>query len=92
MVFLVKVQVKQATLKQFAVALQKGELDNTRVRGETWCLRDEPSVGFSFWDTTNREDFDRRFNPWRAYYDKVEITEVITPKEAMVSLFGKAGQ
>jgi hypothetical protein len=89
MVFQVKVQVKLSTLQQFAAALQKGALDNTRVKGETWCLKEDPAVGYSVWETTDRQDFDTRFNPWREYYDKVEVREVTTPKEAMVALFGK---
>jgi len=89
MFFLVKVQVKPSTLKQFAQALQNGELDNTRVRGDTWCLKDEPAVGYSVWETADRKDFDKRFNPWRAYYEQVDIQEVFTPKEAMMALFGQ---
>jgi hypothetical protein len=89
MVFQVKVRVKLSTLQQFAAALQKGALDNTRVKGETWCLKEDPAVGYSVWETTDRQDFNRRFNPWREYYDQVEVREVTTPKEAMVALFGK---
>jgi hypothetical protein len=91
MVFLVRVQVNVETLKQFAVALQGGLLDNTHVRGETWCLKDAPAVGYSFWETADRADFDRRFDPWRKYYSGVEISEVVSPKEAMMALFGQLG-
>ncbi len=86
MVLLVKVRVKLAALQQFGAALQKGALDNTRVRGDTWCLKDDPAVGFSVWETADRADFDRRFNPWRKFYDQVEIFEVMTPKDAMMAL------
>jgi hypothetical protein len=89
MVLLVKVRVKLATLSQFGEALQKGTLDNTRVRGDTWCLKENPAVGYSVWETTDRQDFDERFDPWREYYDQVEVAEVVTPKEAIVALFGK---
>ena len=89
MVFLVKVRVKTHTLKEFAAALQKGHLDNTKVRGETWCLKEDPAVGYSVWDATDRQDFDMRFSPWREYYDHVEISEVISPRDAMAALFGK---
>jgi hypothetical protein len=89
MVFQVKVRVKLSTLQQFAAALQKGALDNTRVKGETWCLKEDPAVGYSVWETTDRQDFDKRVNPWREYYDQFEVREVTTPKEAMVALFGK---
>jgi len=89
MVLLVKVRVKLSTLQQFAAALQKGALDNTRVKGDTWCLKEDPAVGYSVWETTDWQDFDKRFNPWRDYYDEVEIREVVTPKEAMIALFGR---
>jgi hypothetical protein len=91
MVFLVKVQVNIAALQLFAAALQRGVLDNSHVRGETWCLKDEPAVGYSVWETTDKNDFERRFNPWREYYSKVEINEVVSPKEAMAALFGQLG-
>jgi len=89
MVFQVTIRVKLSTLPQFAAALQKGMLDNTRVKGETWCLKEDPAVGYSVWETTDRQDFDNRFNPWRQYYEQVDIREVITPKEAMLALSGK---
>lgn len=89
MVFQVKVRVKLSTLQQFSAALQKGALDNTRIKGETWCLKEDPAVGYSVWETADRQDFDKRFSPWREYYDQVEVREVTTPKEAMAALFGK---
>jgi hypothetical protein len=89
MVLQVKVRVNLSTLQQFASALQKGALDNSKVKGETWCLKEDPAVGYSIWETTNRQDFDNRFIPWRQYYDQVEVREVTTPREAMFALFGK---
>jgi hypothetical protein len=86
MIFLVKVRVTLSMLRQFAAALQKGALDNTRVRG-TWCIKADPAVGYSVWETADRADFEKRFNPWREFYDRVEVTEVTTPKEAMRELF-----
>jgi hypothetical protein len=91
MVFLVKVKVNIATLKQFASALQHGLLDNSHVRGETWCLKDKPAIGYSIWETIDKNDFDQRFNPWREYYSEFEINEVVSPKEAMAALFEKFG-
>jgi hypothetical protein len=91
MFFLVKVSVRLSTLQEFAQELQAGRLDNTRVRGETWCLKDEPAVGYSVWETTDQDDFEKRFAPWRKFYEEVEVREVITPKEAMAALFGQAG-
>lgn len=87
MFFLVKVRVNLPVLKRFAAALQRGMLDTTCVRGQTWCLKDEPAVGHSVWETADRGDFERRFSPWREYYSEVEVSEVISPREAMVALF-----
>ncbi len=89
MVFLVRVRVNVKSLAQFGRQLQKGSLDNTCVRGETWCLRETPDVGYSVWDTKDRKEFEARFGPWRAYYDEVEVAEVISPKDAMIALLAR---
>ncbi|HET6452685.1 MAG TPA: hypothetical protein VFI08_15305 [Spirochaetia bacterium] len=90
MTFLVRVRVKQSTLNEFAAALRARALDNSRVRGETWCRKNEPAVGYSVWETPDRRDFDARFDPWRRYYEQVEITEVISPADAMKALLRNA--
>jgi hypothetical protein len=87
--FLLKVRVNLETMRAFGAALQKGELDRSCVRGETVCLKDDPAVGYSVWETVSREEFDLKFDPWRAYYDAVEVREAISPNEAMTMLYRK---
>ena len=87
MLFQVKVRVNISKLSEFAQKLQKDELDRSCIRGETYCLKSDPAVGFGIWEAYSRNEFETRFAPWRQYYDDVEVTQVITPLEAMASLF-----
>ena len=86
MLFLVKVTVNLSTLPAFGAALKTGTLDRTCIRSDTWCLKDEPAVGFSVWEAKDRADFEAHFKAWRAYYKEVEALEVIPPMEAMTAL------
>ena len=87
MLFQVKVRVNLAKMAEFGQKLQKGELDRSCIRGETYCLKNAPAVGFSIWEAESKNEFDAKFTSWLDYYDKVEINEVITPLEAMSLLF-----
>jgi hypothetical protein len=87
MLFQVKVRVNILKIAEFAQKLQKDELDRSCIRGETYCLKSDPAIGFSIWEAYSRNEFDTKFAPWRNYYDDVEVNQVITPLEAMVSLF-----
>jgi hypothetical protein len=89
MLFQVRVRVNLAKLAEFGQKLQQGELDRSCVRGETYCLNNDPAVGFSIWEADSKNEFDAQFAPWRNYYDNVEVNEVITPLEAMTRLFKK---
>ncbi len=89
MVFQVKVRVNLAKMAEFGQKLQNGELDRSCIRGETHCLKDDPAVGFSIWESDSKADFEKKFNPWRNYYSQVEINELITPMEAMSVLFNQ---
>jgi hypothetical protein len=89
MLFQVKVRVNLTKMAEFGQKLQKGELDRSCIRGETHCLKSDPAVGFSIWEADNKNEFDSKFAPWRIYYDDVEVNEVISPLEAMTSLFKK---
>jgi hypothetical protein len=86
MKFLVKVRVNASTMAEFAKALGAGKLDRGAIRGETHCLKDDPAVGYSIWETASREEFDSRFGPWRRFYREVEVAQVISPQEAMERL------
>ncbi len=84
--FQVKVRVDVSRMMEFGQKLQKNELDRNCIRGETYCLKDDPAVGFSVWEADSRPEFDEKFAPWRRYYSEVEVNEVITPMEAMGAL------
>jgi hypothetical protein len=83
MKYLVKVKVNVSTMMEFGQKLQKGELDRSCIRGETHCLKDDPSVGLSIWEAETKGEFEQKFNQWKLYYSNVEIKEVISPNEAM---------
>jgi hypothetical protein len=89
MKYLIKVKVNLDTLSEFVQKLQNGELDRSCVRGETYCLNDDPSVGYSVWEVGSREEFAKKFSPWRQFYTNVELSEVISPNEAMQLLFSQ---
>ncbi len=89
MLFQVKVRVNVAKMAEFGQKLQKGELDRSCIRGETYCLKSDPAIGFSIWEADSKNEFDGIFAPWCNYYDEVEVKEVITPLEAMTMLFKK---
>jgi hypothetical protein len=88
--FLVRVRVNKATLMEFGSKLQGGDLDRSCIRGETFCVKDDPAIGYSVWEAEDREQFEKTFGPWRTYYTDVEVTEVITPLEAFARLLAGA--
>jgi hypothetical protein len=83
MKYLVKVKVNVSTMMEFGEKLQKGELDRSCIKGETYCLKEDPSIGYSIWESETQEEFEKKFHPWKQYYSKMEIKEVISPDEAM---------
>lgn len=87
--YLVKVKVNLETLAEFGQKLQNGELDRSCIVSETYCLNDNPAVGYSVWEVNSKEEFDKKFNAWRQFYSDVELSEVITPNEAMQRLFSR---
>jgi hypothetical protein len=89
MTFQVKVKVKADTLKDFAKKIMKGQLDRSAIISETYCEKEEPSIGISFWQATDLAELEQKFSSWRPYYENIEIKEVITAKEAMLILFNQ---
>lgn len=81
--FLVKVRVNLATMLEFGQKLQQGELDRSCIRGETYCIKNDPAVGYSIWEADNRQEFDEKFGPWKKYYEETDIREVIATNESM---------
>ena len=87
MIFQIKVKVKMETLKEFAEVLIAGKLDRSAVISETYCEKDEPSVGISYWKVEDLKELDTKFSLWKPYYENVEIKEVVTARDAMSLLF-----
>jgi hypothetical protein len=84
--FLVKVRVDIAKMSEFGSMLQGNRLDRSAIRGETYCLRDDPAVGYGIWEAEDRVVFDSVFSAWRPYYSEAEVRELIRPPEAMKRL------
>lgn len=87
--FLVKVKVNVSKMAEFGKKLQNNELDRSYIKSETFCLKADPAVGYSVWEAESRDEFDRKFAPWSGYYEDVEVSEVISPMEAMTALASK---
>jgi hypothetical protein len=83
MFFQVRVRVNVTRMAEFSRQLQTGALDRSAIRGETYCLAEDPAVGFSVWEATNLDAFEGAFAAWRPYYSETELRPLITPAEAM---------
>jgi hypothetical protein len=86
MYFKVKVRVDVTKLTEFGAKLREGSLDRSAIRGETYCLADDPAVGFSVWEARDQGEFESVFSAWRPYYSETEVRPLITPAEAMMRL------
>ena len=60
--FLVKVRVDVAKIPEFGAMLRGNKLDRSAIRGETYCLSEDPTVGYSVWEAENRVAFDALFS------------------------------
>ena len=89
MKYLVKVKVDVSKIMEFGQKLQEGKLDRSCIRGETFCLQEEPVVGFSIWETASQQEFEEKFRPWSQYYANIEVKEIVTPNEAMKLILNK---
>lgn len=83
MYFQVRVRVDVARMAEFGAELSRGSLDRSAIRGETYCLADDPAVGFSVWEAPDAARFEAVFSAWKPYYSETEIRPLITPAEAM---------
>ena len=86
MYFQVKVRVDVVKMAEFGAKLREGSLDRSAIRGETYCLADDPAVGYSIWEAPDGAAFDVVFAGWKPYYLETEVRPVITPAEAMARL------
>jgi hypothetical protein len=89
MIIQIKVKVKQESLKEFAEKLMRGQLDRSAIISETYCEKDNPAVGISYWNVADMDEFETKFSLWKPFYDTVETAQMITAKEAMTALFNK---
>ena len=92
MQFLVKVRVDLAKMSDFGSQLQQGALDRRCIRGETYCLEQDPAVGYSIWEAEDKPAFESVFAAWRPYYEWAEVRPVIAPNEAMKRLMELRGR
>lgn len=81
--FFVKVRIDITKMAELGQKLQSGELDTSQII-MTYCTKEDPQVGISFWQAVNRQNFEEVFARHRVYYKEViEIIPVITPMDAM---------
>ena len=86
MYFQVRVRVDVAKMAEFGAKLREGSLDRSAIRGETYCLADDPAVGFSVWEARDSAEFEAIFAGWKPFYAETEVRPLITPAEAMTQL------
>jgi hypothetical protein len=86
--FFVKVRIDTSKMMEFGQKLQSGQMDTSHTI-MTYCSKNDPTVGLSFWHANSREEFENVFAQHCAYYKEVmEITEAVTPMEAMKLIMG----
>jgi hypothetical protein len=79
--FLVKVRVDISKMAEFGKRIVNSEFDNSSIKS-TFCLKNDPTVGYSIWETKDEAEFDKKFDPYTPYYKEVEIFPVVLPTEA----------
>ena len=89
MIVQIKVKVKISLLKGFAEKLMSGQLDRSAIISETYCEKNEPSIGISYWKVNDMDEFENKFSLWKQFYETYELKEVVTAKDAMVALFNQ---
>lgn len=83
MLFFVKVRIDTTKMLEFGQKLQNGEIDTSHTI-LTYCIKDDPTVGLSFWHADSQKKFDEVFAQYRVYYKEViEVTSVVTPMDSM---------
>jgi len=86
MYFQVRVRVDITRMAEFGTRLREGSLDRSAIRGETYCLADDPAVGFSVWEARDSAEFEAIFAGWKPFYAETEVRPLIAPAEAMTQL------
>ena len=81
--FFVKVRIDPTKMMEFGQKLQNGDIDTSQII-LTYCIKDDPTVGISFWQAESQQSFEEVFAQHRKYYKEVmEIIPVITPMDSM---------
>jgi hypothetical protein len=89
MFFFVKVRIDTTKMMELGKKLQSGELDTRQIL-MTYCIKDDPSVGMSFWQADDQKSFEDVFIHHRIFYkDVMEIIPVITTIDSMKLLMEK---
>lgn len=91
MFFLVKVRVDLAKMAEFGKRIANREFDNSSTRW-TFCLQNDPTVGYSIWETEDEAELERKFGPYRPYYKEVDISRVVLPAEAQALILKQLGR
>lgn len=82
MYYFVKCRIDGTKMTEFGKKLQNGEVTSHPI--STFCLKDDPSVGLNIWEAVDETSFNEAFKPHREFYAEVlEVSQVITPQEAM---------
>ena len=83
MFFFVKVRIDTTKMMEFGQKLQNGEIDTSHTI-MTYCIKEDPSVGLSFWHADSQESFEKVFLQHKVYYKEiVEVIQVVTPMDSM---------
>jgi hypothetical protein len=81
--FFVKVRIDPSKMLEFGGKLQNGEIDTSLII-MTYCIKEDPTVGISFWKAENQKNFEEVFSQHTPYYKEIlEIIPVISPTESM---------
>lgn len=83
MLYFVKARIDITKMMELGQKLQSGELDTSQII-MTYCIKDDPTVGMSFWRADSQKSFDDVFAQHRMFYKEViEIIPIITPMDSM---------
>jgi hypothetical protein len=89
LLFFAKVRIDPAKMAEMGQKLQSGELDTSQLM-LTYCLKDDPTVGMSIWKASTVDDFETQFAQFVPYYkDVIEVTQVVTPMDAMTLILAE---
>ena len=83
MLFFVKVRIDTAKMMEFGQKLQNGEIDTSHTI-MTYCIKEDPAIGLSFWHADSQKSFEDVFTQHRVFYKEIiEVIPVVTPMDSM---------